>query len=455
MSKKCHLIVVGFDEIVLNKYLGLVDEAIKDGVLDGFSIVDLAKEREEIEKRLARALIQPEKTYYLQTPDLLHETEQLSEFDGIARQIQVKHGEIKVYIATEVRYHERYLKYCVEHGISCLIEKPVFLPQKDGKYCPELMVERMAYYVEQAEKNHCRVSVMTLGRCHEIYADVVYRMIEEKMQKYQAPLTSFHIKHAGGVWNLHREYLTREDHPYRYGYGMLMHGGYHYVDLLACFLLLNKMIYPEKQFEIAFSSYAAFPTDQNDRIPKPISERFDDNCPDWWKKEGKGIDWGETDITSTFCLRDKETKRVITLGTIAMEQTTPSVRTWTEFPEGLYNKNGRVSNLDMEIQLSTLFAASVKCYKIPRDDGKFVEHVPVKPHIITRANPKLLPDEEYETKKVYPEVYNSTSNKRIMTRWLRDEETVSALREHLPVMKLMQTIAFSLEKQGESIVADF
>lgn len=84
-----------------------------------------------------------------------------------------------------------------------------------------------------------------------------------------------------------------------------------------------------------------------------------------------------------------------------------------------------------------------------------MEHVPVKPHIITRANPKLLPDEEYEVKKVYPEVYNSTSNKRIMTRWLRDEETVSALREHLPVMKLMQGIAFSLKKQSESIVVDF
>ena len=84
-----------------------------------------------------------------------------------------------------------------------------------------------------------------------------------------------------------------------------------------------------------------------------------------------------------------------------------------------------------------------------------MEHVPVKPHIITRANPKLLPDEEYETKKIYPEVYNSTSNKRIMIHWLRDEETVSALRQHLPVMKLMQAIAFSLERQGESVVTDF
>lgn len=257
------------------------------------------------------------------------------------------------------------------------------------------------------------------------------------------------------MWNLHREYLTREDHPYRYGYGMLMHGGYHYVDILARFLALNKMIFPQKQFEIAITSYAAYPTDQNDRIPKPLSERFDDNCPDWWLNEGKGITWGETDITSTFCLRDKETKRVVTLGTIAMEQTTPSVRIWAEFPEGLYNKNGRVSNLDAEIQLSTLFATSVKSYKIPPDDGKFVEHCAAKTIVITRSNPKLLPDEEYETKALYPGIHHSTSNMRTIRHWLRDEEKVSVLKEHVPVMKLMQAIAFSLERQGESVVADF
>ena len=120
MSNKCHLVVVGFDEIVLNKYLELVDEAIRKWVLDGYSIVDLVKERAEVEKHLKRALIQPEQTYYLQTPDHLHEAEQLAEFDGIVQEIKSRHGEIKVYIATEASYHERYLKYCVEHGISWL-----------------------------------------------------------------------------------------------------------------------------------------------------------------------------------------------------------------------------------------------------------------------------------------------------------------------------------------------
>ena len=41
-----------------------------------------------------------------------------------------------------------------------------------------------------------------------------------------------------------------------------------------------------------------------------------------------------------------------------------------------------------------------------------------------------------------------------MANWLRDQETVSALKEHVPVVKLMQALAISLEKQGESVVTD-
>ena len=455
MNKNTHLVIIGFDEIVVNKYLCIVNEAIKKGVINGYSIIDLQKEKETVEKRIKKAEIKPKMTYYLSNPKTISEEIAIKELDGVINNIRKENEEIKIYIATELKYHERYLKYCVENGISCLVEKPVFLPLKDGKFAPEDFENKMKYYVKKAKENKCDVSVMTLSRYHQIYTDVVYKMIKEKLLKYQAPITSLHIKHAGGVWNLHKEYLSREDHPYKYGYGMLMHGAYHYVDMLVQYLLLNKLIYPEKQFEIAITSYAAYPKDQNDRISKIASEKLNDNCPDWWKKEGKDIDFGETDITSTYCLRDKNTKRVLTLGTIALEQTTPSVRTWIDIPEGLYNKNGRTSNVDLEIQLSTLFAASVKCYKVPKNDGKPVERLPIKPHIITRANAALLPDEEYETKKVYPEVYNSDSNKKILSNWLQGEENRSTLEQHLPVIKMMGAIGMSLKKQGESVVIDF
>ena len=455
MNKKTHIVIIGFDEIVVNKYLCIINEAIKTGIINGYSIIDLKKEQKNVEKRIKKAEVKPNRAYYLSDPMTINEEIAIIEFDKIINDIRQENEQIKIYIATELKYHERYLKYCVESGISCLVEKPVFLPVEDGKFAPEEFERRMTDYVKKAEKNKCDVSVMTLSRYHSIYTDVVYKMIKEKMLKYKAPITSLHIRHAGGVWNLHKEFLSREDHPYKYGYGMLMHGAYHYVDMLAQYLMLNKSIYPEKQFEIAITSYAAYPKDQNDRISKLVSEKLKDNCPDWWKKEGKDIDFGETDITSTYCLREKNTKKVLTLGTISLEQTTPSVRTWIEIPEGLYNKNGRTSDVNLEIQLSTLFAASVKCYKVPNNDGKPVERLPIKPHIITRANAALLPDEEYETKKIYPEVYNSDSNKTILLKWIQGKENRSTLKQHLPVVKLMGAIGMSLKKPGESVLIDF
>ena len=33
-----------------------------------------------------------------------------------------------------------------------------------------------------------------------------------------------------------------ENHPYKYGYGKLFHSGYHFIDLLAEFVKLNKFV---------------------------------------------------------------------------------------------------------------------------------------------------------------------------------------------------------------------
>lgn len=38
---KAHLVVVGFDEIVSNKYLSCIKEAIELGEIDSYSIIDL------------------------------------------------------------------------------------------------------------------------------------------------------------------------------------------------------------------------------------------------------------------------------------------------------------------------------------------------------------------------------------------------------------------------------
>ena len=334
-----------------------------------------------------------------------------------------------------------------------MIEKPIFAPIKDGLYCPELIDSKMKYYIDTAKQKHTKNSVMTLGRYHKIYNDIVMEGVKERMIKYNAPLTSFHLRHAGGVWNLHNEYIIREDHPYKYGYGMLMHGAYHYLDLAVQFINLNKIIYPSEQFELVVSSYGAYPEEQNDRISKKYSEKFDDNNSSFG--EDKRYVFGETDITSTFCLRNKKTKKVITLGTLSLEQTTPSVRAWKEFPKGVYNKNGRTSSVDIEIQLSTLYSVNVKCYDVPIKGKKEIERIDASAQILTRANASLLKDEKYITKKIFKGLFHSNSNKKLMLNWLFDKEDRSTLEQHLLVMRIIQALSVSLKDQGYPVVIDF
>ena len=73
MNKNTHLVIIGFDEIVVNKYLYIVNETIKKGVINGYSIIDLQKEKETVEKRIKKAEIKPKMTYYLSNPKTISE----------------------------------------------------------------------------------------------------------------------------------------------------------------------------------------------------------------------------------------------------------------------------------------------------------------------------------------------------------------------------------------------
>ena len=165
------------------------------------------------------------------------------------------------------------------------MEKPVFTPiNKKGIFDPKRIEPTMKSFIELARKRPANHSVMTLGRYHRIYNDEIVDVIKNKVIKLKAPITSFHLRTASGVWNLYREYETREDHPYKYGYGMLMHGAYHYIDLMVQILELNKLIYPNADFCLDITSYVAYPEDQKDRISKRFSNHFSDEAPVWSEK---------------------------------------------------------------------------------------------------------------------------------------------------------------------------
>lgn len=455
-TRRHHLVVVGFDEIVANKYLSCIKDAIEAGHVDSYSVIDLESERPTIDERIQGVDLKPREVFYLPESGRGVTAQQTQpELIGAAlRRLRLPELPTKVYIATEVRAHEAYLRYCVENGIDSLVEKPVLAPMADGRFAPTRITEVMRELIAQAGRTGAKHSVMTLSRYHRIYNGEVLRSLEERVRDWQAPVTSFHLRAAGGVWNLQHEYETRDDHPYRYGYGMMMHGAYHYVDLAVQCLSLNKLVFPDRRFRLEVSSFGAFPADQHLRIPKPAASRFEDGHPRWPHSAILENAFGETDITATFRLVDVESERTLTIGTLSFEQTTPSVRSWRDLPDDVYNKNGRTSSVDLEAQLSTLYSAHVHCYDVPR--GQNADRIDAFARLTTRANASLLPEEQYTSVRTFDGLFHSDSNRQLMENWLRGTENRSSLAAHLLPMQVTEALATSLLTPGRPVeIADF
>ena len=452
--KKVHLIVIGYDEIVSNKYTECFERVYKDGKINGYTLIDLLSEKDSIEARVEKQSFKPERILYLDNVNLSEDEWFSEEYFGKALDdLIAEKKDVKIYIATEVRSHEKYLRYCAKKGVSTLTEKPIFAPLTDGHFDVDKIPQFMNELEEYIEKSDKIYSVMTLSRYHAIYNDIVLRFAKDKAMNLETPVTSVHLRHAGGVWNTHVEYDEREDHPYKYGYGMLMHGGYHYVDLVAQCIYMNKLLYPDDEFELEMSSFVAYPQDQNVRIGKKVSEKFEDYKENFYIDK-KDMKYGETDITSTFCVRDKKTGRTMTLGTISLEQTTPSVRTWKDIPLDIYNKNGRTSSVELEVQLSTLHSVKVHCYDVPVKGVKEIERIDAFARVTTRSNASMYRDEEYVTDNTYSGLFHSNSNKKLMLAWLNDEEQVSNFKDHIVVMKLIYAIGKSITQPGQKVCLD-
>ncbi|WP_157876640.1 hypothetical protein [Streptomyces graminilatus] len=445
--------MVGFDEIVANKYLPCIQKAVRSGQIDSYSIIDLESQRSVIEQRVQAVELEPRGIVYLSDPNSrVRETPQ-EVIAAAVQRLRTPEVPTMMYIATEVRAHEAYLRFCVENHINSLVEKPVLAPMADGRFKPSYITKTMEELIGLTADSTAEHSVMTLSRYHPIYNQRVIASLRERMERWEAPLTSFHLRAAGGVWNLQREFESRDDHPYKYGYGMMMHGAYHYVDLATQILSLNSALFPELQFKLELSGFGAFPIDQHQRMSRPITRRFQDRGPLWADDADDGLRFGETDVTSTFRLVDIASGRTVSLGTLSFEQTTPSIRNWDELPPDLYNVNGRTSSVDMEAQISTLFSTHVHCYDIPR--GVSADGIDAFARVTTRANAALLPDEQYVSEESFDGLFHSDSNRQLMDHWLNGAEERSSLASHLLPMKVTEALASAVLTPGRLIEVPF
>jgi predicted dehydrogenase len=452
------LVVVGFGPVTSYKYSRMIADAVRSGVVDSYSVVDLESQRRVIDGRLSPMAIPPEEVLLLPDASAVQKTGSISpEFDRwLGQKLENPGKRVRVFIATEPQAHESYLRYCIQRGVDSLTTKPLVLPMRDGWFAPDELLAQTTAIANLAREYGGSHEVLCLGRHHEVYEYGVRRPVQRLIDRLGVPVTSVHLKTASGVWNLPHEFGSRDDHPYRYGYGMLMHGAYHYVDILTRILLLNRRILPTEPLTLHVVSYGAWPVDQSCRIPSPLSEGLA-NHHTALERFPSDHAFGETDVVSVFrlCLNDGQT---LTVGTLALEQTTPGMRSWGPFPVVPYNINGRLHSTELDVRLSVAYGVCGRVVKVPLGGRRDTEDLRARNlgQVITRANAVLLDEQEFYTEqrleRAYGDSFSFRAERAIFREWLEGRPGYSDVESHIPTAAVTQALAESLGNPGSEIV---
>ena len=165
-------------------------------------------------------------------------------------------GVKKVLISTEPKARKAYAIWAARRGFDLFLDKPVtaFL---SGDQSDTLLSD-----FEEIERAGVRVVVSCERRAH-----LGYLWLKKYIDEQKIPLTGIDIHFAGGVWKTLQEYREVENHPFHYGYGILLHSGYHYVDLLVSLLSYNQSLIGKTSESLyALASSPGVSTDEAERF---------------------------------------------------------------------------------------------------------------------------------------------------------------------------------------------
>lgn len=456
-----HLIIVGFGPVAGYKYSRCIRNAVENSQIISYSIVDLKSQQDVVKERIEGLPIQPTDVYFLPDEVFQDKSQGIGEFDKICTQLRLKYNcDLKIVIATEPQAHEIYLNYCIEKDYDSLVTKPITIPMKNSQINISEIKSSLENLILKSKGKKANHSVLCLSRYHEIYNEGVQNSILSKIKDFNLPITSLRLNTRSGVWNLNDEFFERDDHPYKYGYGMLFHGAYHYVDLIAQTLLFNKLLFPNEDFLLDLTSFSAFPKDQLNRIPQEVTKKLN-GYKNIERINLNNVNYGETDIVTNFQLRFKNTDKVLTLGTLSLEQTTTGMRSWYNFPEIPYNINGRLHCTDFNVILSTLYSVNGHVVKIPigaRQSpidlrGKNIGKVTKRSNVILMNDQEF--HNEYSVKRPYGNSFSYSAETEIFSQWINNGETKSSLASHLSSVSLLQALSESNVNNGEKITIDF
>lgn len=384
---------------------------IKENNVNLSLIIDLKSSKNRIDDFLKKNHLVCD-TYFVD--DLCRDSRELSvEVKSDLKKYIEKNKITDVIISTEPKAHYAYLKFFISQNINILVDKPLTAIEGISveKEKSKIIENDYQELIGELQESNSTLVMQCQRRWHEGYR-YIYNLVQETCFKYNIPITSINISHADGMWNMPDEFLFRENHPYKYGYGKLMHSGVHFVDLLCWFMEINEKLKNKIPNNYELVSMTTRPSDFVFMINNKDYKQFFGNNNYYKIDYEKFKTFGGIDVDTM--IRYKHNDKIVCTATLNLKQNSFSRRGWCTLPEDTYKSNGRVRHEYMNLNVGPLMNIQVHSYQskeIKDEDEKDNFEIGGCQHfdIYIFRNTSLIGGKEFEKLSIKDIVKNQTA----------------------------------------------
>ena len=368
-------------------------------------------------------------------------------------------------ISTEPKAHFAYAKFLIQNNVSVLMDKPITSPPDVLNSIDAAKQVKQEYNIllnlYKKHQETVNFMIQCQRRFHPGYL-YIRQLLQDTIKKYQIPITYIDIYHSDGMWNMPNEFITRENHPYKYGYGKLFHSGYHFIDLLTwlleCNQFCNKIADNVTIYSTVFRPDDFFQTVDQDFYKKFLNA---DDFEEIFQNSSKFASYGELDFHSMIDF--KMNNHVITHCSLNLMQSGFSRRAWKELPLDTYKANGRVRHERVNIHIGPILNIQIHSYQshevneksdISKNDIGGLDHFDIyifrNAKLIGGKSFQKIELQELEDNKDISLGNNEKAREKCFLKFINDEKSQSDLIYHeksiLLLSKLCESIANNTNK---------
>lgn len=253
------------------------------------------------------------------------------------------------------------MKFFIEKGIHIIVDKPPvagFDYEFNTIISQRMILEKDNIIAMLNAKTDVKCLVTTQRRSHRGFL-YVRKLLGDIVNQYDLPINYMECFHSDGMWNMPDELIYRENHPYRFGYGKIMHSGYHFIDMVFWLQEINKEI---EKYSIAFMKFSCQDFVKNIKINNYEQLLKTKDFHRLLANHTLYRGFGEIDSYNIFQFK-REDNSVISSCPVNLLQNSFSRRAWRELPEDTYRSNGRLRHEMWNIEIAPVLCVQIHSYQ--------------------------------------------------------------------------------------------